>query len=277
MASGREELRRRLQRVAVRDPRLEAHVSAAEDLAWSRVASADAASVDPDSIDLDAFLVSAAAASGDSAAIAQFEARYFGAARAALRAMGISSELQADALSRTREDLFVAPAKEVDGPRILELVGKGDLSALVKVVAVRRALNLQRTQRRHVADSEDALVDVIADQTSPEWGALASEHRGLVKEAFAAALADLDAEARTMLRLSVIHGLSIDDLGAMHNTHRSTAARRLAKIRDTLRSTVRARLHERLGSSPRELESMLRAAQSGLDISFERLLAPDDA
>jgi RNA polymerase sigma-70 factor, ECF subfamily len=277
MATGREELRRRLQRVAARDPRLEAHVAAAEDLAWLRVASVDAASVDAESMDLEALLLSVAAASGDSAAIADFEARYFGAARAALRSMGISSDLQADALSRTREALFVAPAKEVDGPRILELVGKGDLSALVKVVAVRRALNLKRAERGHVADSEEALVDVIADQTSPEWGALASEHRGLVKEAFGAALADLDAEARTMLRLSVIHGLSIDDLGAMHNTHRSTAARRLAKIRDTLRSAVRARLQERLGSSPRELESMLRAAQSGLDISFERLLAPDDA
>lgn len=283
MATSRQELLLRLQSLADEEPRWQPHVAAAAELAWSRAHEVDAdATADPEvaeaaveRLDLQAFILCTGASAGDSAAIVQLESRYFGAARAALRAMGISPEMQADAISQTREALFVSPAKEVDGPRIIELVGRGDLSALVKVVAVRRALNLRRKDRGRVADSQDALAEAIVDQTGPEWGALVAEHRGLVKQAFGAAVAALDPEARTMLRLSLLHGLSIDDLGAMHNVHRSTAARKLAKIRDTLRSEVRARLQRELGGSRRELESMLRIAQSGLDISFERLLAPD--
>ncbi len=275
MSDARGELGRRLREVVESaDDLPDVDLGRVEQLAWSRASESKAPPEETIAgLDLVGMVLAVAAADGDSAAIRGFESRYFPTAEAALRSMGLSSTMQADALAQTREVLFVTRAKDGGKPRILDLVGKGDLSALVKVVAVRRALNLQRGERARPHDSEGALVDVIADQTSPEWGALVGEHRALIKEAFGSAVAELEPESRTLLRLSLLHGLSIDELGAMQNVHRSTAARRLGKIRDTLRARVRTRLQQQLGGSRRELESMLRVAQSGLEISFERLLA----
>jgi RNA polymerase sigma-70 factor (ECF subfamily) len=213
-----------------------------------------------------------ACADGQAKAIRDFESRYFGSAVAALRRMGLTDERQLEALAQTRAILFVG--SEGAPPRILEFVGKGDLRALVKVVAVRRALNLQRAERGRRIEPSEALADAIADHTSPELGALLDQHRTLIKAALSDALASLDPESRTLLRLSLLHELSIDELAAMHHIHRSTVARRLAKIRDNLRAVMHEHLMLALGRSSPDVDSMLRVANSGLEISFERLLAP---
>ncbi len=275
--AARQRLLERVRAAVQAQARLPVDLDVVERLAWQRVeAAATAAAADVeaiiDALDLDAIILAVACAGGQARAIREFESRYFGPATAAVRRMGLSQERQLDALSQTRTILFVGddPAQ----PRILELVGKGDLRALVKVVAVRRALNLQRADRSLQIESSEALVHAIAEQTSPELGALQGQQRALIKEALSAALAGLDAEARTLLRLSLLHQLSIDELAAMHHIHRSTVARRLAKIRDALRAALHERLRVALGSSSPDLESMLRIVHSGLDISFDRLLAP---
>ncbi|HWB76851.1 MAG TPA: sigma-70 family RNA polymerase sigma factor [Nannocystaceae bacterium] len=270
MEAAQQRLRERV-RAAADAHELAVDREALEQLAWSRV-DADATAID--ALDLDAMILALACAEGQAKAIREFEARYFGSATAALRRMGLSDEHQLEALAQTRAILFVGN----DGaPRILELVGKGDLRALVKVVAVRRALNLQRAERGLHIESSEALADAIAEHTSPELGALKDQHRTLVKAALSDALASLDPESRTLLRLSLLHELSIDELAAMHHIHRSTVARRIAKIRDNLRTVMHERLVVALGRSSPDVESMLRIANSGLEISFDRLLASRDA
>lgn len=270
MEGARQRLRERV-RAAADAHELAVDREALEQLAWARVET-DATAID--ALDLDAMILALACAEGQAKAIRDFESRYFGSAVAALRRMGLTDERQLEALAQTRAILFVG---NEGAPRILELVGKGDLRALVKVVAVRRALNLQRAERGLRIEPSEALADAIAEHTSPELDALKGQHRALVKAALSDALASLDPESRTLLRLSLLHELSIDELAAMHHLHRSTVARRIAKIRDNLRTVMHERLVVALGRSSPDVDSMLRIANSGLEISFERLLASRDA
>lgn len=229
----------------------------------------------PSEGELESLVLGLAAATGETTAIEAFESRYFGRAKGALSKMESTAELRADALAQTLEVLFVG--KDGRRPRIVQLLGKGDLQALVKVVAVRRLLNLQRSRRARPDHStggeEDALAAAIAREPGPELQAMAAERKDLLKSSLAGALAGLVPESRTLLRLSIVHGLSIDDLAGMYGIHRSTAARRLANIREQLRLDLRQQLAERIEGSTTEVESVLRVADSKLDLSFERLLS----
>lgn len=229
---------------------------------------------DVSAADLEEIVLGFAAATGDSAAIQRFEALYFGRARAALSKMGASPEMCADAIAQTAEVLFVGTQDQP--PRIVKLLGNGDLHALVKVVAVRRLLNIQRSRRARPdsarGEDDDALATAIAREPGPELHAIAVERHDLLKSSLAASLGGLAPESRTLLRLSIVHGLSIDDLAGMYGIHRSTAARRLVNIRERLRTDVRLQLAERIDGSTTEVDSVLRVADSKLDLSFERLL-----
>jgi RNA polymerase sigma-70 factor (ECF subfamily) len=66
--------------------------------------------------------------------------------------------------------------------------------------------------------------------------------------------------------------LGIDAIAALHGVHRSTAARWLQGVRERLGKHIRRSLRERLGPRPRDIESVLRAVDSQLDLSFSRLL-----
>lgn len=175
-----------------------------------------------------------------------------------------------EVLSRVREKLFVAPP---DGrPRILDLVGRGSLAGLVRVIAVRTTLNLGRGERREITDPEHALATAIASQTDPELAAIKVHHRESVKTAIQSAIASLDPDERNLLRLSLLHRLTIDEIASLQKVHRATAARRLARIREQLGKESRRRLRAELGPGDPELERVFELVQSSLHVSFERLL-----
>ncbi|WAS97135.1 sigma factor-like helix-turn-helix DNA-binding protein [Nannocystis punicea] len=220
----------------------------------------------------DDLVLVAACARGDAGALQRFEERYFRPAREALRKMRLDAAVIDDLLQRLRERLFVAPAGE--HPRICALVGGGDLGALVRIAAVRLGLNAARDDRRSDDDPE-ALFERLAIELDPETELIAAHARSALAKAFTDTLAALTARDRTLLRLHLVHGLSIDEIGATFRVHRSTAARWLAKIRSDLEEGTLKLLQERLDLSEGEAASLARLLQSRLEISFSRVLAPE--
>ena len=218
----------------------------------------------------DDLYLACACAAGDAAAIAAFEDRYFGGARDALRRMGRDGAAIDDILQRLRERLFVA--RGADPPRIRALAGGGDLGALVRIAAVRLAFNDQRDDHRAPGDPE-ALLAELALGADPEAVLVAERSRVEVERAFADTLAGLPPRDRTLLRLHLLHDLSIDEIGATFDVHRSTAARWLARIRGDLEEGTLRLLQERLRADADELASLIRLVRSRLDISFSRILA----
>jgi RNA polymerase sigma-70 factor, ECF subfamily len=208
---------------------------------------------------------------GDARALARFARLHLQDLPGIVRRIGHGGIDHDEVRARVQETLFVAPPG--GRPRILELVGRGNLSGLVRVVAVRTALNLARKGRREVTEPDDALATAIASQTDLEHALVKVQHRGAVKAALENAIADLTADERNLLRLSLLHRLTIDEIAALQHIHRSTAARRIARIREQLGESARRRLRSELGASEGELDHVLHMVGSSLQVSFDRLLA----
>jgi RNA polymerase sigma-70 factor (ECF subfamily) len=213
--------------------------------------------------------IACACAAGDDVAIARFEARYFAGIAPALARMQLDGDTIAEVKQHVRERLFVGAP-----PRIAQITGHGDLGALIRIMAVRTALNLRR--RDHRLDRDDDLVlAAISSDADPELAVAGAERRAVFRRALEDAILALTPRDRGILRLHLIQRLSIDDIGRVYRVHRATAARWLEQVRDRLRVDTRKLLSERLDLADTELESFVRVVESRIEISFARLLATE--
>jgi RNA polymerase sigma-70 factor (ECF subfamily) len=169
-----------------------------------------------------------------------------------------------------RHKLLVAEPGE--RPRIADYAGRGPLQAWVRVAATRAALDLMRAGgARAGADLEpDDLASGSGD--SPEVDYLKERYRPQFKEAFQEALRGLDSEQRNVLRLHVVEGLNIDEIGALFKVHRSTVARWIAAARQKVLDDARRRLRAELGLTAGEFDSLAGVVRSQLDLSVAKIL-----
>ncbi|MBV1858043.1 MAG: sigma-70 family RNA polymerase sigma factor [Nannocystaceae bacterium] len=241
-----------------------------QQLAESGAATSDEARLHLRDFDADGVYLAAACAAGEAAAITRFEALNFGNVAGTLRSMGAQPSDIDDITSTLREKLFVAaPGKPAS---VLECSGRGSLEKMCRVIAARAFLNRQRSARRTRVEADHDLTKVIAPQIDPELAAMKQHHRDVFRVALATAIEKLSSEDRNLLRLSLIHRLSVDEIGGVFQIHRSTAARRLGRLKDAIAQDTRMVLRLQLGVDRKELQSLFRLVQTGLDKSFIRLL-----
>jgi len=207
-----------------------------------------------------------ACAQGDAAAIAAFEANLLRDVDVAIARINLGSAALDDVKGNIRYRILVG--EEGAPPRILDYTGRGDLRGWLRVVAVREALGMARRQKREapVDHIENAVLPLASDD--PELAHLDRLYREEFRAAFRDALAALTPRERNLLRQHYPQDLSIDQLGALYNIHRATAARWVARARERLFSGIRRRMLERLQVSRDELESILRLIQSRLEITL---------
>jgi len=211
---------------------------------------------------------------GDSKAIAAFEQAFAPEIRGALRRLRDHALLPEDFRQLLRHRLFVGDGD--GGPAIARYSGHGNLGAWVRVTAMRTALNATRNKPPpdRPADHDD-LFEFAPSPEDPELDHLKRTYRDAFRRAFLDTVAALPAEDRTLLRQSVIHGLTVRELARVHGVHHATVARRLAAAREQLVAGTRRILGERLAVSPRELDSIMQLIQSRLEVSLARALAPE--
>jgi RNA polymerase sigma-70 factor (ECF subfamily) len=204
-----------------------------------------------------------------------FEAGHGEALDAALAAAGVGADERAEARQRLRVRLLVPGTGEA--PRLAGYAGRGSLRGWLRVAAVREALMLVRSARRraaHEIDDDGELLEQAAVAEDPELIVLRDRCRDELRAALVAAVAALDSRERTLLRLSLRDRLTVDQLGALYRVHRSTAARWLKAVQVKLSTSTRARLAERLKLEAAEVESLIRAIGSRIDISLAGPLDP---
>lgn len=209
-------------------------------------------------------------ARGDAAAIAWVERTCVAPLGPAIGRIDSSPAFVDEIRQRVRTKLLVALGDRP--PRIAEYAGRGPLGAWVRVVAVREALAARR-QRGHAAPCGDELLDVGASVTSPELGLVKEQYRVQFEEAFRAALAELTAEQRNLLRHHYLHGLTLDQIAGLYGMHRSSVARRIAKTRSGLLSATRRGLMARIATSQADFDELMALIASRIDLSIERHLA----
>lgn len=212
-----------------------------------------------------------ASSTGDSHAIAAVETRYFPDVDAALRKMGLSEDRVKDVKQGLRHVLFVGDPEADVPPRIHEYRGSGELRAWLRVTAMRAALKLLRkTSRESLTD--DALLEARTHEDDPELAYMKAAYRASFKVAFQEALDSLEARERSLLKQQVVDGLGIDELGALYQVHRATAARWVQSAREKLLTRTRRAFMANARISSDECESIMRMVRSQLDVSLHRRL-----
>lgn len=209
-------------------------------------------------------LLACGCATGDPAALRAFDDEQLAEVPRLVARVEREPAAVAEIQQRLRERLLLP--REDQPPRIADYRGKGRLTSWLRVAAIRVALDLQR-HRPNVPLADDALI-----ARDPELDYLRERYRDAFREAFTAALDELEGRDRTVLRMHLLDGLGIDRIGQLYDVHRATAARWLERARDQLFESTRGRLRDRLGVSASEFASIVRLVRSDLDVSIGRIL-----
>jgi RNA polymerase sigma-70 factor (ECF subfamily) len=207
----------------------------------------------------------------DSRAIAAFEARVLPDIKGSIAKMNLGPVKLDDVMQGLRRQLLVG--EEGAAPGIAEFKGAGDLRGWLRVTATRAALKLLRKEKREVPTDDDALLArSAAAAADPELLYVKEVYRAQLKSAFQAALDSLTDREKNLLRQHVIDDLTIDDLAALYQVHRATAARWLTKARETLLVRTRKNFMQNNRIDRSECESIMRMVQSQLDGTIRRRL-----
>ena len=273
----REALTGWLERARNAEPDVEAPLPAVARLIAAKVRDAEDPAAALDELDAGEAWLACACGAGDSTATDRVERRYIAGVVASLRPMQLGDAMRDDVIQAVRRKLLLPGPDGVT--KLEEYAGQGRLAALVRVVAVRTALDQLRGEARRpdkAADEPEGAVDALmGGGLSPELQVIRQHHTQAFKAAFQAAVADLSPRDRGVLRMHLLDRLSIDDIAALHSVHRSSAARWLKDIRAALGRATRMKLRAELKLSTKELESLYRVVDSQLDLSFARILNED--
>lgn len=206
-----------------------------------------------------------ACARGDRAALEALERTFFARVGDYVARVATDRAFVDEVSQALREKLLLADGGAPG--RIASYGGQGALGGWLRIAAVRTALNLRRASGDLAGepDPEPLAID-------GELAAVKGESRRAFAEALREALGGLPVEDRNLIRLHHLDGLTFDQLARVLGAPRSTLARRLARLRETILTATRARLAERLRLPAGEVDSLIGLAVSQFDLTLSRIL-----
>jgi RNA polymerase sigma-70 factor len=118
---------------------------------------------------------------------------------------------------------------------------------------------------------EDDQLLGLADPKMPALDVAVEEYRAAFKVAFKVALASLSALEKTALKQHYLDRLTLDEMAALHATHRTTVARWLRQAREAVFQRTREKMMESTRASSSACDSILRGVRSQLDVTMQSL------
>ena len=214
-----------------------------------------------------------ACVAGDRDALLALDKQVLSTLPAAMGRLKLNSAAIEEATQRARTKLLVG----TDGVgKLIDFSGTGDLRGWVKVIAIRDALRTARKEKREVSLSDELEAALPAAALDPELAYQRRLYHTEFKNAFEAAVDELEPRERSLLRQSIVYHSTVDQVAVVYQVHRATAARWIAKARENLASKTRNHLRSRLRISEDQFASIVRMIESQMDLSIERLLATAD-
>lgn len=212
--------------------------------------------------------LAAACAVGDPAAIAAFRDVHGPAIRQVLGRLGAPIATIDETEQRVLVMLFVGEGG--GAPQITTFSGRGRLRSWLRSVAIRTGRRLMGVLHGG-DDREDDLDDLPGAVRDPELELLRARYATEVKAAFASALAALSERQRNVLRQYYLDELTIDQLAALYQINRATAARWVAGARLAIVTRTRELLVGELGVASSDVDSIIRLVRSQLSLSLREL------
>jgi RNA polymerase sigma-70 factor (ECF subfamily) len=208
-----------------------------------------------------------AAASGDATAVRQIDELYIARLPARIRRLGATADRVPDVLQAVRARLFVGPA-----PRILGYDARAPLEQWIKVVAIRTAIDMHRTETAGPRAEAEWLATLSAHESDAATTLIRQEHKAAFEEALRDQLGRLSPRDRTILRLHVVEGVSVETLATSYGVHRVTVARWIWNAGERVLDGIRLHFRERFGVIPHEFDSLARLMRSQLSLKVSEVL-----
>ncbi len=175
-------------------------------------------------------------------------------------------DLADETLQQLRHKLLLGPE-----PRLASYQSTGHLRAWLQVVAMRLCQDLAR--QRGVRWSREAPLQHEQANASPGIDVRAEKQE--LDEVFARALREvvrqLPTKERHALRMHVLAGWNVSQIGEALSIHRASAARWIVAAKERINENVRALLRERLDLSERELEHLFELFSTRLEVRLSHV------
>jgi RNA polymerase sigma-70 factor (ECF subfamily) len=204
-----------------------------------------------------------ACSQGDPVACRLFEARFAADIRAAAGRLCTDPALREEVVQQVRHKLLVG-----EPPGLAKYTGEGSLSAWLRAVARRAAIDALRARKQR---ETGRVSNLQANDSSIESRIDRARFLSLFERCLGLAFSALPARDRNLLRMHYAGSVGIDALGRAYGVHRATAARWLVAIRAQLSVSVRAQLEQSVGSlSDAELRDLVRLTAGQLSVALSR-------
>ncbi|HVV87571.1 MAG TPA: helix-turn-helix domain-containing protein [Kofleriaceae bacterium] len=226
-----------------------------------------AARVDADELAsacVDDLLLADACLRGDRAALGAFEALLAQVPAWVRRPAGPAID---ELTQRLRTSLLVGADAGLAGYR-----GRGALHAWLRVCALRLLRKLDAEGRAQPLEDVPAEQAPAARTADPVRALAGAEAGPVLADALGRALASLTSKQRALLRLRHTAGVTDEQIGRMYGVHQSTATRWIAAAHEAVALSVRHHLRDQLRLRADEVDSIVGAGQSRLDVSLSALL-----
>ncbi|HEX4404102.1 MAG TPA: sigma factor-like helix-turn-helix DNA-binding protein [Polyangia bacterium] len=221
------------------------------------------------------FYLACAAARGNAAAIGAIECEYLTRAANRLRHRGASTDDVDEALQVTRERLFVGP-----NPKISAYTGATPLAQWVQLVALRAAIDLRRSRgaRPEQPNAVPNVEGAVSPGPDPAATLLKRTYRVEFERALQTEIRALEPRDRTILRLYLLEGVSVEKIATMRDVHRVTVARWLWRASEQMLTGVRRYFRDHHGLVPKECDSLVNLVRSQLTLDWSHIFdASQDA
>jgi RNA polymerase sigma-70 factor, ECF subfamily len=207
---------------------------------------------------------------GDPVALRGIEP-LFASVPAMVRALAAGDAFADEVRARVSERLLVAGPGRT--PKLARYGGEGSLRSWFTVVVNREALLLKKAEgRMQPAGSGQDVAGLLAGRFEPELELLRARFAPEIEAAMRDAVGRLPARERLLLRLSMVEGVTMGQIAGSYRVNQSTVSRWIARALDTLHQAVRHSLRQRCGLGSTELESLMAALRSRVEVSVGNLL-----
>jgi RNA polymerase sigma-70 factor (ECF subfamily) len=211
--------------------------------------------------------LAAAAIAGEPNAINELRSLIRSVASRSVRALRLDDDLAQDVEQALQERLMVG---SLDRPAALSRYrGEGSLRSWLRVAALREAMRQRPPLVDDHADPDDLFVQLNLDAPTLELAHMKTTYKKEFREAFRAAVGELSARDRNIIRYLSVEGLAVQQIAALYRVNRTTVWRWLTTIKQTLVGATRERLSDKLGLAPDAVDSVLRLIESRLEATLD--------
>lgn len=199
-------------------------------------------------------------------AVETLEREYLRPLETTLLKRNSDAELVGETLQVVRHKLLLG-----ETPALASYESTGHLRAWLLVVATRTLRDLARQRGVRWSRQAPLVEQLVTPGNEPDVSLQKSELDDIFVEALREVVVGLPERERYALRMHILAGWNISQIGEAMSTHRATAARWIAAAKQRINQNVRAILKKRLDLAPEELERVFSLLSTHLNLRLSQV------